>query len=85
VSFVFEGGLLIAKYFRPGWLIGRSLKYATFLAGDGNFHLQQKAGKPDLKSDASLIGDYGFWAPQDIFEQYQNASGVDIQERVCLF
>ena len=64
---------------------GRRLKYATFLAGDGNFHLQQKAGKPNLILNPSFIGDYGFWAPQKIFEQYQAAAtavGPDSEERV---
>jgi len=67
---------------------GRRLKYATFLAGDGNFHLQQKAGKPDLIRNPSLIGDYGFWAPQKTFEQYQGAAraaGPDPEERVSFW
>lgn len=51
------------------------------VSGDGNFHLQQRAnnagkgkGADAARKAEPLFGDGSFWAPQDMFDKYINAS-----------
>ncbi|KAG8942299.1 hypothetical protein FRC03_003364 [Tulasnella sp. 419] len=50
-----------------------ALLYALFVSGDGNFHLQHRAGRKNLAEDPSFIGIAGYWADQIMFDRYVGA------------
>lgn len=56
-----------------------------YLSGDGNFHLQLRAGRPSQVASPSFIGDAGFWANHDLFKRYIKATAhikISAAERV---
>jgi hypothetical protein len=67
----FQNGALQA----PMLTFYRDFLYATFLSGDGNFHLQLFANKSDLFKDPSVFGDHGAWTPYLVSKKYIKAAG----------
>lgn len=68
-------------------LASRPLKYAAFISGDGNFHLQLQQGKGNAKTHPSMFGDGGCWSNQDTFDAYierTRASPKEDQEKVSV-
>lgn len=68
------------------WINNRELLFALFIQGDGNFHLQQKQMAPNAFQNPSLIGDWGFWPAEDVFNEYittRNAAVADDHKRAC--
>lgn len=58
-----------------------------FASGDGNFHLQLRTGKGNLRTHPSLFGDAGVWANQELFEAYiaaTKAAPDDDREKAAL-
>lgn len=63
----------------------RQLHYARFLSGDGNFKLQRVARKqnsiePPVKHK-SMLGDAGFWVPEDTLSTYMGSGEPSIEEQ----
>jgi hypothetical protein len=54
--------------------------------GDGNFHLQLRAGSKGLDKDPSLFGDVGFWAKQEVAMGYaKHAESMKLSDApVCM-
>ncbi|KAG9041631.1 hypothetical protein FS837_011950 [Tulasnella sp. UAMH 9824] len=60
----------------------KQLRYVRFLAGDGNFKLQHLSKRAQSTSDnqKSLLGDGGFWVPDDDIKRYLNATSEAADE-----
>jgi hypothetical protein len=54
--------------------LGSDLLFATFLSGDGNFHLQLMQKCKSLLEEPSLFGDLGAWVPYEVYDNYVKAA-----------
>ena len=61
------------------------LIHTVFIGGDGNFRLRRNNKGGGEKTDPSLFGDDGFYAPNEAFKSFCSVRGDDIVDKAVSY